>query len=117
MMSGVKPILVVEDDPDVLELYVALLQVKGYEVVTSRNGVEALEVLRRVTPALVLLDLMMPVMNGWEFLRVIGQDPAIAHLPIVVLSAVADQKPPGAVKALLKPVDVQKLWDLVAQYC
>ena len=82
-------VLVVEDDD---ELRIALhdsLVAEGYDVATASNGREALEVLRHGhRPAVILLDLMMPVMNGWQFIAAQKDDPLLAPIPVVVLSAV-----------------------------
>jgi CheY-like chemotaxis protein len=78
----------VEDDPDIRETLSEALGWEGYDVTTAANGLEALQLLRGGQHAdIVLLDLMMPVMSGWEFRRVQLDDPALAGIPVVVLSA------------------------------
>lgn len=85
-------LLIVEDDADLREILELALVSEGYRVATARNGAEALERLRSQTkkPRLILLDLMMPVMNGWEFRDERRQDPELADIPMVVLSAATD---------------------------
>jgi two-component system, OmpR family, alkaline phosphatase synthesis response regulator PhoP len=66
------------------------LKIAGYEVLTARNGREALEVIRREHPSAVLLDVMMPEMNGWEALKEIRSDPSIEHTQVIMLTAMAE---------------------------
>src|SRR5262249_37619408 len=92
---------------------------EGYAVLTAGNGKEGLEQLRRVTsPCLILLDLMMPVMNGQEFLRAKAAEESLASIPVCVLSGVGSQPDlPGIVAFLSKPVDFSRLFDLIRNYC
>jgi CheY-like chemotaxis protein len=84
---------------------------------TAGDGRDALECARRVPkPSLILLDLTMPKMNGWEFLQHKAADPTIAGIPTIILSGAAEV-PPGAMSSLAKPVDVERLLALVDQYC
>jgi CheY-like chemotaxis protein len=79
---------VVDDDPDIIDALADVLTGAGYEVVSAGHGGEALEYLRKhAAPALILLDLFMPVMNGWEFLQQFEKDPALAPIPVIVISA------------------------------
>jgi CheY-like chemotaxis protein len=79
-------ILVVDDDRDLRELLAAVLNSAGYEVLTAENGAAALSVLRTVLPDLIILDLMMPVMNGWQFREAQSALPDYAPIPVVCLS-------------------------------
>jgi CheY-like chemotaxis protein len=116
-------ILVVEDDADLRETLAAVLEEEGYAVATAANGREALRYLHECPPpCLILLDLMMPVMNGWEFRQQQQQDPQLSPVPVVVISAVANPMPPGAppldaAEFLTKPVDPQVLLDQVSRHC
>ena len=87
-MAG-QTILLIEDDPDLREVTALLLEREGYAVLSAEDGVAALEMLDLVdeVPGLVLLDLNMPRMNGWEFLSAQRRDPRIAAVPVLVLSA------------------------------
>jgi CheY-like chemotaxis protein len=88
----------------------------GREIVTASDGQEALERLTAVPrPCLILLDLMMPRMDGWEFLRLKSADPLIADMPTIVLSG--SGRPAQAMHQLAKPIDVERLIALVEQYC
>jgi len=111
-------ILVVEDDADALEALGDLLESHGYLVASARNGAEALEVLgRSPLPNLIVLDLLMPTMDGWEFRRRQKNDPRIAKIPVVVVSASSAAKPIDADSILRKPVDIDRLLETVARHC
>jgi len=84
-------VLIVEDEPDIRELVVHHLKREGYQVSAAASGEEALRQVREAPPDLVLLDLMMPAMNGLEVCRRLRQDPATATLPIVMLTAKGDE--------------------------
>ena len=84
-------VLIVEDEPDIRELVVHHLKRDGYEVGSAASGEEALRQVRSMRPDLVVLDLMMPAMNGLEVCRRLRQDPATAGLPIVMLTAKGDE--------------------------
>ena len=111
-------ILVVEDDADALEALGDLLVSHGYAVACASNGAEALEVLgRSPLPNLIVLDLLMPTMDGWEFRRRQKKDPRIANIPVVVVSASSAAKPIDADSILRKPVDIDRLLETVARHC
>lgn len=82
-----KTILVVDDEPTILESMELVLEIEQYTVVTASNGKEALERIAESRPDLVLSDVMMPVMDGLELLRAIKTDPALAGIPVVIMSA------------------------------
>lgn len=84
-------VLIVEDEPDIRDLVVHHLKRDGYQVSTASSGEEALRQVRAVPPDLVLLDLMLPAMDGLEVCRRLRQDPATASLPIVILTAKSDE--------------------------
>ncbi|HJU28599.1 MAG TPA: response regulator [Candidatus Binataceae bacterium] len=111
------PILVVEDDERVLEAITEFLAMVGYSVDAAHNGEEAIDHARASHPSLILLDLSMPVMDGWEFLRRRSTEPSIANVPIVVISALASGAPEGAEGFLTKPIDVDKLLAVLSRYC
>jgi CheY-like chemotaxis protein len=111
-------VLVVDDDPDILEAVAEILEGEGYRVARARNGLEALERVEEEEPALVLLDLMMPLMDGAAFGRELQVRRPSANLPIVVISA--DGNPdraavPGTVGVLPKPFDIDALLRMVAE--
>lgn len=111
-------VLLVEDDPDVRSTLAGFLEQEGYEVRTAENGREGLDQLEVEKPGLVLLDLMMPVMNGWEFLEEKNHKPQVSRVPVLVISAVPGSPHiPGALGFLKKPVDLDRLMDFVELYC
>jgi CheY-like chemotaxis protein len=114
-------ILVVEDDPEIREVVRDVLQDEGYAVVTATNGKEGLERLRQMArPCLVLLDLLMPVMNGGEFLTALRTTDVLATLPVVVFSAWSEeaQKIRDDTQGFVeKPVSLPALLDTVTKFC
>ncbi|HWW83989.1 MAG TPA: response regulator [Vicinamibacterales bacterium] len=116
-------ILVVEDERGQREALAEVLSRLGYEVQCAANGSEALELMRHSEslPGLILLDLMMPVMDGWEFRAQQRKDRALADVPVVVLSALGDtaQKvvQDGAAAFVSKPLHWQALLSVVERFC
>jgi CheY-like chemotaxis protein len=80
-------VLVVDDEKDIREMLRIAFISNGYEVFTAANGVEALTSIRRAQPSVVLLDLMMPQMSGYEVVESLRQDGLLDLLPIVILTA------------------------------
>jgi CheY-like chemotaxis protein len=120
--SQVQPcrtVLIVEDDADIRDTFRAILEDRGYCVATAGNGREALDRIAAERPCLVLLDLMMPVMSGPEFLDVVKQDPRLASIPIVVVSAYGEMLDDSAPAEgfLRKPVGLEMLLQWVARFC
>ena len=119
-----KSILIAEDNDDIRETLQEVLTCEGYEVHLAKNGKEALAKLKTLpAPTLVLLDLMMPVMNGWEFLDAQSADAVLAPHQIVTLSAVAstqsleDATPLKTAGSLLKPIAIEPLLSKVREFC
>ena len=115
-MSAARRVVVVEDDVDIRELVVELLADSGFETVGFADGRAALEDLRRpgALPAVVLLDLEMPGMTGWEFRREQLRDPLLAHVPVVVASG-ADPRSIEADAYVPKPYDTAELCRVLAR--
>ncbi len=115
-------LLVVDDDADLREALQDVLHDAGYEVLTAANGRQALEVLARAprAPSMVLLDMMMPVMDGAGFLRELHAQPDGRAIPVVVFSASAgareESEQLGAQAYLRKPVDVDTLLETIQKY-
>jgi two-component system, chemotaxis family, chemotaxis protein CheY len=110
-------ILVVEDDLDVREAMIEALEIAGYDTVGVENGRDALAFMKSKRPKLVVLDLMMPVLDGWEVMRQMRADRELADIPVCVLSAISNQAPPSSVNALEKPVQLLRLLTTVRRYC
>jgi two-component system, chemotaxis family, chemotaxis protein CheY len=115
-------ILLVEDDEDIAEILEIVVPGLGYQLVTAPNGAEALALLRSGAerPQLILLDLMMPEMNGWEFRAEQLRDPSLRDIPVVVMTGMRDaDREAAALRAdglLAKPIDLQELRSLLARY-
>jgi len=117
-MSSPRAILLIEDDPSIQGAISLLLEREGFTVTCAGNGAEALRLLGAgEPPALILLDMMMPIMNGLEFREAQQRDPRLAAIPVVVLSATpgaeesVDLPPPSAV--IPKPFDIDQLLAVV----
>ena len=113
-------ILVVEDNEDVREMMSVTLQLEGHDVITAANGKQALDVLHHGTPpCMILLDLMMPVMNGWQFQAEVAKDPDLREIPVVIVSANPGEPvdDSSAAAFISKPIDVDKLLGVVCDYC
>jgi len=117
------PILLVEDNEDTREVVAMVLAAEGFTVVTAENGQRGLERLLRTRPCLVLLDLMMPVMTGWEFrrLQLSLPDSELASVPVLLLTAVNDPKRVAAelnaADVIPKPLDFDQLIESVRRHC
>lgn len=115
-----RTILIVEDDADIRETLQHLLEASGYRVAPASNGKVALDQIDTMgRPCLILLDLMMPVMDGWAFLSALEQNEALAEVPIVIVSAYTDKVASleRAQQILKKPVDIHALMEVVRQHC
>lgn len=110
------PILIVEDFDHVRELLEATLIHRGYIVASARDGLEALECIRKQEPSLILADIMMPKMDGFALAQKIRSNPKTEHIPILFISATFITQEDidfalslGAVSFLEKPIDAQEL--------
>lgn len=116
-----RSVLVVEDDDDVRGAVATLLETHGYRVLEAENGREALQHLREAMVCVILLDLFMPVMNGWGFREEQMKDARLAAIPVVVISAdsAAAERAvgPGVVAAMTKPIEFDRLLQIVGQHC
>ena len=112
-------ILVIEDDRDIREALKESLELEGYHVLAANNGKEGLDILKTlVTPCLVLLDMMMPVMGGREFLNELKKDATLMPIPVFIVSAIADKvNTEGAVGFIKKPADLDVVLKMVERYC
>jgi CheY-like chemotaxis protein len=108
-------VLIVEDDVDIRETLGELLESAGYEIVRAANGLEALAAARRAPPDLIVLDLMMPVMDGWQFRSAQRRDPALASVPVIAISASAGSSTIDADTYLEKPFALDRFLAEVAR--
>jgi CheY-like chemotaxis protein len=114
------PVLIVEDDEDLRDMMANMLTIEGFAATAVGNGREALDYLHQaIRPHVILLDLMMPVMDGWEFRRRQQADPELAPVPVIVLSALDRSRaaPVDAIAFLKKPLDFDRLLKLVRDHC
>ena len=117
-----RSILVVDDDPDVRDAVAAVLVDEGYQVSSARNGREALDQLRQHTkPSLILLDMVMPDMDGWRFRMELKKHPDLAEIPVVILSAHGNVRDAalalGVSDYLRKPLRIESLLEVAERYC
>jgi CheY-like chemotaxis protein len=115
-----RSVLVIEDDPGIRESIVECLAAEGYEVAGARNGAEGLERLRAGCVGLVVLDLVMPVMNGAEFLAAAAREGVCREVPVLIMTAALPrehERLPGAAGYLPKPFELGELLDAVARHC
>ncbi|HEX2222406.1 MAG TPA: response regulator [Candidatus Limnocylindria bacterium] len=115
-------VLVVDDEPAVRLLLSDFLEAEGYRVVTAANGLEALERFRHGDrPCFMLLDLMMPRLNGWELAHRLKSDPALDPVPFAIIASGAGLRPErdglGAARWIGKPIDLDLLLDTLHQFC
>jgi DNA-binding response OmpR family regulator len=115
----VNHILIVDDDPAIRDVVSDILEMSDYCVKTACNGAEALDHIRDDRPAAVLLDLMMPVMDGWEFLREYKDWASAAHVPVVIMSAAQDASHAvdelGAQAFLAKPFEIETILAIIGR--
>ena len=113
-----RPILVVDDDPTILATVSEVLDMEGFAVMTATNGAEALVAVDQTVPSLVLLDMRMPVLDGWGFMRAVRERGLT--LTVVVMTAAADARrwgrEIGAEGVLAKPFDIDELLRAVQQW-
>jgi CheY-like chemotaxis protein len=117
-MHCTKSVLIIDDDPGIRDMLAVALEMEGYVVETAANGREGMDKLALIPkPSLILLDLMMPIMNGYEFLEALKTDPRGDEIPVVLLTAYADQaKKMTANKIIKKPVALDALLETVETY-
>ncbi len=118
--AGCGGILVVDDDADIRDSLREVLEDEGYQVTCVANGREALDFLKRESPrpCVILLDLMMPVMDGWQFRREQKANPNISSIPLIVITATGNR--PVLIDAadlVLKPLELGRLFEAVERYC
>jgi CheY-like chemotaxis protein len=115
-------VLIVEDNNDYRELVEFFLQLKGFEIIIAKDGIEAIELAKSANPHIILMDLNLPVLDGWEATRILNQNESTSHIPIIAVSANCSKLQSdeilkaGAVGCVQKPVDLESLPDLILNY-
>jgi len=89
MTESKKSVVCIEDEPEMIDLIKLILGRKGFELAGAMGGREGLELIRRIKPDLVLLDLMMPDMDGWEVYQQLKSDDELKHIPVIIVTAKA----------------------------
>ena len=123
MLPSSGPVLLIEDHAGTRHMVQEYLTFSGIEVVAAADGREGLAQLQDQKPCLILLDLMMPVMDGWQFRAAQRRlpDRALSEVPVIVLSAVHDVKNEadrlGAIDVIPKPIDLDQMLSVVRQHC
>jgi CheY-like chemotaxis protein/two-component sensor histidine kinase len=113
-------VLVIDDEETVRDLMRRFLVREGFDVVTARDGAEGLALARQLHPAMITLDVMMPGLDGWDVLQALKRDPALARIPVVMLTIVDEKNRGyalGAADYLIKPIQRDQLRALLARYC
>jgi CheY-like chemotaxis protein len=118
MNASTTTILVIDDDQDIREMVGLVFEIRGHRALLAADGGEAFDLLHRgVVPDVILLDIMMPGMNGVDFMRTLKSDPNLADIPVVVLSGDASARKTAtqlaAAACLSKPIDVDRLLEAV----
>jgi CheY-like chemotaxis protein len=121
-MTDAGPVLVIDDNADVLEALATMLKREGFSVVTAHNGFAALNLLHGgLRPCIIVMDLMMPVMNGFEFREQQMHDPELAHIPVIACSGITDPAETaahlGLSASVQKPAEVKTIVDLIRTHC
>lgn len=118
-----KKILIVDDDPDVLKLVRLSLEIEGFRVIEASEARDAYPKINREKPDLIVLDLMMPNLSGWELCKILKENPMTANIPIVILSAKAQTsdinygKELGVAAYVTKPFSPVELAEKIKKYC
>ncbi len=113
-------VAIIEDDPEFRSMLRELLEEEQYRVVALANGAEALETLRGETvPNVILLDVSMPVMDGFDFLRFRNDDPRLAQVPVVLVTNAKPHERPtvGVNDVVRKPIDIDEILFAIKRYC
>ena len=121
MAEKIKKILVVDDEPDVASLLTLMLKSQGYEVITAGDGQDALEKARSEKPDLIVLDIMLPKLDGYRVARMLKFDENFSHIPIIMVTAKIQEKDKkigietGADAYVTKPFDTTALLEKIKE--
>lgn len=115
-------IVVVEDTPVLAAMMTRMLHLRGYHVQALYDGLDLIEQLRRTSPALVLIDMSLPVKDGWQLIEEIRRTPDICHLPVIAMTShgsddeVRRVVDAGYTDVVRKPFDLTEFWGMVEAY-
>ena len=117
--ENLKRILLIEDDKELQDIIKEALELEGFKVFTANNGREGLNILaKNPAPCLILLDLIMPVMNGWEFMEELNNDLLLSTIPVVIVSGLENKAVNNqSIVFIPKPIDLDKLLNIVHKHC
>jgi DNA-binding response OmpR family regulator len=110
-------ILVVDDDEDIRESLRMILEDEGYDVRTAADGAAAVAAMCSERPCFVVLDLMMPIMNGWEVAGWMREQVRIAEVPVAVVTATPEWAPADTACVMRKPVNLDELLAIIERHC
>lgn len=116
-MTATKPkrVLIADDEPDLVTMLMVRLRHEGYEVIIARNGSECVALAQQENPDLIVMDVMMPLKNGYDACEEIGKNPKTSHIPIILVTALSQKenvtigKHLGAREYVVKPFNVNTL--------
>jgi DNA-binding response OmpR family regulator len=117
-----KKILIVDDEPDFVEMVTMRLEANGYDVISANDGASGLACAKTEAPNLILLDVMMPGMDGFEVLRQLSRDPATRAIPVIMLTAKGESRSifraqeMGATDYLIKPMNSEQMLKMLARH-
>lgn len=117
-----KKILIVDDEPDIVETVQFLMQSEGFETITAMDGEEALKKAKEENPDLMILDVMLPKINGYKVCRLLKFDNKYKHIPILMLTARSQEEDKiigeetGADEYITKPFNIDELVDKIRAY-
>jgi len=117
-----KKILIVDDEMDIVETLSMALEKEGYECMTANNGIDALNMARAENPNIILLDIMLPKMNGYKVARLLKFDEKYKHIPVIMLTARSQETDriqgieTGADDYLTKPFDLKTLISMIKNH-
>lgn len=118
-MTNQRTILIIEDEPSIMTFASKLLEIMGHRILRAEDGPMGLKALEEQTPDLVLLDLMIPGIDGWAIIRRMKETPRLAHIPVIVFSAFAEPskieaaKEMGVIEYLVKPLSASRLRETI----
>ncbi len=122
MCKMAKTILIVDDDPKNLELFGDLLRVVGYMIIEATDGMQGIELARTKQPDLILMDINMPIMDGYEAIRILKGDTNTRNIPVIALTSYAMKGDKERILAMgcdgyiAKPIDVDDFLERVAAF-